>query len=348
MLLTVYLVSMLVHIYSVEYMAGDPHFPRFMGYLSFFTFFMIILITAGNVLQLFVGWEGVGLCSYLLVSFWFTRTQAVLSSLKAFLVNRVGDIFFIVGLGLLFILTKSFDYSSIFLLLKNQKESLMILINPTHSKFTIPQMVELPFYGKTSILNVTALCLFIGAMSKSAQIFLHTWLPDAMEGPTPVSALIHAATMVAAGVFLVLRFSFLFDMVPSILQIVAIIGSLTCFAAATIGLFQNDIKKIIAYSTCSQLGYMFFIAGLSFYNVSFFHLCSHAFFKALLFLCAGSVIHSLRDCQDIRMMGSLVNKVPVTYICFIIGSLALSGLPFLSGFYSKEAILEFSSESFYT
>ena len=345
MLLTVYLISTLVHVYSVEYMAGDPHLSRFMGYLSFFTFFMILLITAGNVLQLFVGWEGVGLCSYLLVSFWFTRTQAVLSSLKAFLVNRVGDIFFIIGLGLLYVSTKTFDYSSIFLLLKNQKESLMFLINPTYNKFII---IELPFCGKVSILNIIAICLFIGAMSKSAQIFLHTWLPDAMEGPTPVSALIHAATMVAAGVFLVLRFSFLFDMVPYVLQIIALIGSLTCFIAATIGLFQNDIKKIIAYSTCSQLGYMFFIAGLSFYNVSFFHLCSHAFFKALLFLCAGSVIHSLKDNQDIRMMGSLISKIPTTCTCFMIGSIALSGLPFLSGFYSKEAILEFSSESFYT
>ena len=346
-LVVVYFVSTLVHVYSVEYMQGDPHFPRFMAYLSFFTFFMVLLITSGNLLQLFVGWEGVGLCSFLLVSFWYTRTQAVLCALKAFIVNRVGDIFFLLGLGFMFVMTNSLEYFSIFLTLNNQNSSIVLLLTlfkitpATHSNICFG------FLGSLTYLEVTTLFLFIGAMSKSAQIFLHTWLPDAMEGPTPVSALIHAATMVAAGVFLILKMSVIFNMVPTVLCTISFIGALTAFISASIGLFQNDLKKVIAYSTCSQLGYMFFIAGLSFYNVAFFHLCSHAFFKALLFLCAGSIIHALHDSQDSRKMGGLLVKTPYTYISFVIGSISLSGLPFLSGYYSKEAIVELSAESYY-
>lgn len=339
MLLVVFIVSFLVHMYSVDYMWGDPHFPRFMSYLSLFTFFMILLVSSGNILQLFIGWEGVGLSSYLLISFWFTRLQASLSSLKAFIINRVGDSFFLLGLTIIYILFGSFDYSIIFLSLNSQKNNLFQLLMPYTTSWYFSE-INFFYFWKISALEAAGFCFFIGAMSKSAQIFLHTWLPDAMEGPTPVSALIHAATMVAAGVFFILRFSYIFDMIPSVLFIISTIGAITCFFSATIGVFQNDIKKVIAYSTCSQLGYMFFVAGLSFYSVSFFHLTSHAFFKALLFLSAGSVIHAVSDFQDIRKMGGLIMKMPLTYTSFLVGSLALAGLPFLSGFYSKEAILE--------
>ena len=344
MVLVVYVISTIVHIYSIDYMWGDPHFPRFLSYLSFFTFFMLLLVTSGNILQLFIGWEGVGLASYLLISFWFSRTQASLSSLKAFIVNRIGDAFFIFACSLLFFSVKSFDYSVIFLVAKTQKSSSLDLVFFFKKNF-INKHLDVFGLVDFNCLDVICLCFFIGAMSKSAQIFLHTWLPDAMEGPTPVSALIHAATMVAAGVFLVLRFSFLFDLSPNILKIVSIVGGLTCVFSATIGFLQTDLKKVIAYSTCSQLGYMFYIFGLSFYSISFFHLCSHAFFKALLFLSAGSVIHAVGGAQDIRKMGGLLKKLPLTYTSFLVGSIALAGLPFLSGFYSKEAILEFTQLS---
>ena len=345
MLLVVYLVSTLVHVYSAEYMEGDPHLQRFFGYLSFFTFFMVVLITSGNLLQLFVGWEGVGLCSFLLISFWFTRTQALTSALKAFYVNRVGDFFFILGLGLLFISCRTLDYPSLILIFFQKKKELLWAVVFQKHCFGSTSWVFFFYFLVLRITEVGLLLLFVGAMSKSAQIILHTWLPDAMEGPTPVSALIHAATMVAAGVFLILRLSYLYEDVTWVSGTMAFIGACTCLIAALIGLFQNDLKKIIAYSTCSQLGYMFFSCGLCNYNAAFFHLSSHAFFKALLFLCAGSVIHGLRDFQDIRKMGGLIRNFPYTYTCMLIGSFALTGLPFLSGFYSKESVLEFSSQS---
>ena len=345
MLLVVYSISTLVHLYSIEYMKGDPHLQRFFGYLSFFTFFMVVLITSGNLLQLFVGWEGVGLCSFLLISFWFTRTQALTSALKAFYINRVGDFFFILGLALLFISCKTFDYSSLTLVfLQKKKETILPILFAERYCHPITWVFFTP-YVIFRITELSLFFLFIGAMSKSAQIVLHTWLPDAMEGPTPVSALIHAATMVAAGVFLVLRLSYSYDTVPWVSSTIAFIGAVTCLFAAVIALFQNDLKKIIAYSTCSQLGYMFFSCGLCNYNAAFFHLSSHAFFKALLFLCAGSIIHGLKDFQDIRKMGGLVRNFPYTYTCILVGSFALTGLPFLSGFYSKESILEFSTQS---
>ena len=345
MLLVVYSVSTLVHLYSIEYMKGDPHLQRFFGYLSLFTFFMVVLITSGNLLQLFVGWEGVGLCSFLLISFWFTRTQALTSALKAFYVNRVGDFFFILGLALLFISCKTFDYSSLTLVfLQKKKETILPILFGDHY-WHRTSFIFLNQYIIFRITDISLFFLFIGAMSKSAQVVLHTWLPDAMEGPTPVSALIHAATMVAAGVFLVLRLSHSYETVPWISSKMAFIGAVTCLFSALIALFQNDLKKIIAYSTCSQLGYMFFSCGLCNYNAAFFHLSSHAFFKALLFLCAGSIIHGLKDFQDIRKMGGLVKNFPYTYTCILVGSFALTGLPFLSGFYSKESIIEFSSQS---
>ena len=323
MLLIVLFISFLVHLYSIEYMAEDPHLVRFMGYLSLFTFFMLVLITASNFLQMFVGWEGVGLSSYLLISFWYTRIQASKSAIKAMLVNRVGDFFILLGLLLIYFIYETLDYSIVFCL--------------------VPYFINYEIYisvFKFSIIDAICLLLLLGAMGKSAQIGLHTWLPDAMEGPTPVSALIHAATMVTAGIFLISRCSFIFEYSQTILNLVAIIGSLTAFFAASTGLFQNDIKKIIAYSTCSQLGYMLFSCGLSGYNLAIFHLYNHAFFKALLFLGAGAIIHSVMDEQDIRRMGGFSKVLPYTYICFLIGSLALIGFPFFSGFYSKDPIIE--------
>lgn len=323
MLIVVTFISLLVHIYSIEYMANDPHLPRFMSYLSFFTFFMLILVTSSNLVQMFIGWEGVGLCSFLLINFWFTRIQANKAAIKAMLVNRVGDFFLLLALFFIFYIYKTFDYDVIF------------SITPLVSNLNI-NIFNINF----SALDVICLFLFLGAMGKSAQIGLHTWLPDAMEGPTPVSALIHAATMVTAGIFLLARCSYLFEFAPNILNLIIIIGSLTAFFAATTGLLQNDIKRIIAYSTCSQLGYMMFACGLSHYDVGVFHLTNHAFFKALLFLGAGAVIHAVSDEQDIRKMGGLKTKLPFYYRVFVIGSLALIGFPFLSGFYSKDIILE--------
>ena len=323
MLVVVTSVSFLVHVYSIGYMHHDPDKPRFMGYLSLFTFAMLMLVTSDNFLQLFFGWEGVGLASYLLIGFWFKKPSANAAAIKAFIVNRVGDFGLAIAVFMIFKYTGSLNFSDVF-------QKIPSLLN------------EKIFFLGTEGSLITYICvfLFIGAMGKSAQLFLHTWLPDAMEGPTPVSALIHAATMVTAGVFLVVRCSPLFEYSDVSKDLIILIGASTAFFAATIGLVQNDIKKIIAYSTCSQLGYMFFAAGVGAYHIAIFHLFTHAFFKALLFLCAGSVIHSLNDEQDITKMGGIYKKIPFTYIFMIIGTLAITGFPFLSGFYSKDAILE--------
>ena len=323
MLVVVTFISFLVHLYSTEYMGKDPHVSRFMSYLSLFTFFMLILITANNFLQMFVGWEGVGLSSYLLINFWFTRIQANKAAIKAMLINRVGDFFILLAMFLIYFVFNSLDYDIVFTMSK------------TFNNYDI-----LIGFNKIPFLDVICIFLFLGAMGKSAQIGLHVWLPDAMEGPTPVSALIHAATMVTAGVFLIARCSFLFEVSPFTLKLIVLIGSLTAFFASTTGLFQNDIKKVIAYSTCSQLGYMVFACGLSSYDVGVFHLFNHAFFKALLFLGAGSIIHAVGNEQDMRKMGGLKNLLPFSYAITLIGSLALIGFPFLSGFYSKDIILE--------
>ena len=325
MLVVVTLVSSLVHIYSIGYMSHDPHKPRFMSYLSLFTFAMLTLVTSDNFLQLFFGWEGVGLCSYFLIGFWFKKETANAAAIKAFVVNRVGDFGFALGIFLIFYSFGTVNYNEVF-------DQVNLIVDK-----------KVLFLGlDIQIVDLICILLFIGAMGKSAQIFLHTWLPDAMEGPTPVSALIHAATMVTAGVFLVVRCSPIFEYSPLALNIVTIIGMLTAFFAATIALVQTDIKKIIAYSTCSQLGYMFFATGVGAYNVAMFHLFTHAFFKALLFLGSGSVIHAFKDEQNINKMGGVFKKLPYTYILMIIGTLALTGFPFLSGFYSKDAIIEFS------
>ena len=325
MLVVVSLVSALVHIYSIGYMSHDPHKPRFMSYLSLFTFSMLVLVVSDNFLQLYFGWEGVGLCSYLLIGFWYKKQSANNAAIKAFIVNRVGDFGFGIGIFIIFMYFGTLNYNEVFA--------------------AIPSLstVEINFLGFNSNL-ITLICifLFIGAMGKSAQFFLHTWLPDAMEGPTPVSALIHAATMVTAGVFLVVRCSPIFEYSQVALNFVAIIGMITAFFAASVAVVQNDIKRIIAYSTCSQLGYMFFATGVGAYHVAIFHLFTHAFFKALLFLGSGSVIHALKDEQDIRNMGGIWKKMPLTWISMIIGTLALTGFPFLSGYYSKDAIIEFA------
>lgn len=323
MLVVVTVVSSLVHVYSGEYMYGDPHRPRFMSYLSLFTFFMLILVTADNLVQMFVGWEGVGLCSYLLINFWYTRLQANKAAIKAMLVNRVGDFGLALGIMGVYYEFKSVDYATIFAAAPN----------------AVGHKIEFLGFSVDS-LTLIGILLFIGAVGKSAQLGLHTWLPDAMEGPTPVSALIHAATMVTAGVFLLARCSPLLEYAPLVLRVVTIFGAITAFFAATTGLLQNDLKRVIAYSTCSQLGYMVFACGLSAYSVGIFHLANHAFFKALLFLSAGSVIHSMADEQDMRRMGGLVRLLPFTYAMMFIGSLALMGFPFLTGFYSKDVILE--------
>ena len=315
MLVLITTISFFVHVFSTSYMDGDPHLPRFMSYLSLFTFFMIILVTSTNLVQLFIGWEGVGLCSYLLINFWFTRLQANKSAIKAMVVNKVGDIGVLLGMILIWSYLGSWQYSSIF-----SVNSILLSDN--------------------SILTLCSLLLLIGVIGKSAQIGLHTWLPDAMEGPTPVSALIHAATMVTAGVFLIIRLSPLFESTPSILFIIVVFGSLTAFFSSTIGLTQNDLKKVIAYSTCSQLGYMVMICGFSQYDLGLFHLVNHGFFKALLFLSAGSIIHALTDEQDFRKMGAMRLITPLSYICIVIGSVSLMGLPFLTGFYSKDLIIE--------
>jgi NADH-quinone oxidoreductase subunit L len=325
MLVVVTSVSSLVHIYSIGYMSHDPHKPRFMAYLSLFTFAMLMLVTSDNFIQLFFGWEGVGLCSYFLIGFWFKKDSANQAAIKAFVVNRVGDFGFALGIFLIFYLFGTVNYSEVFELIPTiiEKELIFLGIN-------------------INAIDLICLLLFIGAMGKSAQIFLHTWLPDAMEGPTPVSALIHAATMVTAGVFLVVRCSPIYEYSELALNVITIVGMSTAFFAATVALVQTDIKKIIAYSTCSQLGYMFFATGVGAYNVAMFHLFTHAFFKALLFLGSGSVIHAFKDEQNINNMGAVWKKLPFTYGLMLIGTLALTGFPFLSGFYSKDAIIEFA------
>ena len=323
MLVVVTFVSTLVHIYSISYMSEDPHLPRFMSYLSIFTFFMLMLVTADNFIQLFFGWEGVGLASYLLINFWYTRLQANKSAIKAMLVNRVGDFGLALGIIATFSLFKSVDFATVFACSAHFAETSFIF-----------------FHLEWHALSLICALLFVGAVGKSAQLGLHTWLPDAMEGPTPVSALIHAATMVTAGVFMIARCSPLFDQAPQTLILVTVTGALTAFFAATTGVVQNDLKRVIAYSTCSQLGYMVFACGISQYAVGVFHLMNHAFFKALLFLSAGAVIHALADEQDMRKMGGTIKVLPFTYSMMFIGSLALIGFPFLTGFYSKDVILE--------
>ena len=325
MLVVVTSVSALVHIYSIGYMSHDPHKPRFMAYLSLFTFAMLMLVTADNFIQLFFGWEGVGLCSYFLIGFWFKKESANRAAIKAFVVNRVGDFGFALGIFLIFYLFGTVNYTEVFAEIPNITDKNLVFLGITFNA-----------------VDLICLLLFIGAMGKSAQILLHTWLPDAMEGPTPVSALIHAATMVTAGVFLVVRCSPIYEYSDLALNIITIVGMSTAFFAATVALVQNDIKKIIAYSTCSQLGYMFFATGVGAYNVAMFHLFTHAFFKALLFLGSGSVIHAFKDEQNINNMGGVWKKLPYTYSLMIIGTLALTGFPFLSGFYSKDAIIEFA------
>jgi len=329
MLLVVTSISSLVHIYSIGYMEHDPHNPRFFSYLSIFTFFMLLLVTSSNFLELFVGWEGVGVSSYLLINFWYTRIQANKSAMKAMIVNRIGDFGLSLGIFVCFYVFKSVDFSTVFALSEAVANTSMVFLT-----------------FEFDAVSLVAVLFFIGAVGKSAQVGLHTWLPDAMEGPTPVSALIHAATMVTAGVFLLLRCSPLIEFSPDALLIITIIGATTAFFAATTGILQNDLKRIIAYSTCSQLGYMIFACGLSSYSVSAFHLMNHAFFKALLFLSAGSIIHAMADEQDIRKMGRLTYALRITYPLMLIASLSLMGVPFLTGFYSKDIILELAYGSF--
>tara|TARA_B100000886_G_scaffold96479_1_gene64000 strand:- start:4471 stop:6378 length:1908 start_codon:yes stop_codon:yes gene_type:complete len=325
MLVVVTFVSALVHIYSIGYMSHDPHKPRFMSYLSLFTFSMLALVVSDNFLQLFFGWEGVGLCSYLLIGFWYKKETANNAAIKAFIVNRIGDFGLAIAIFLIFFFFGTINFEETFQATSQLADK------------------KINFFGfETSLITLICVFLFIGAMGKSAQFLLHTWLPDAMEGPTPVSALIHAATMVTAGVFLVVRCSPMFEYSQFALNLVTIVGMLTAIFAASVALVQNDIKKIVAYSTCSQLGYMFFAAGVGAYHVAMFHLFTHAFFKALLFLGAGSVIHAFKDEQDIRNMGGVRKKLPHTYIFMLLGTLALTGFPFLSGFYSKDAIIEFA------
>lgn len=328
MLVVVTSVSSLVHLYSIGYMHEDDSRPRFFAYLSLFTFAMLMLVTSDNLLQMFFGWEGVGLASYLLIGFWYKKPEANAAAMKAFIVNRVGDFGFALGIFGLFFVAKSIDLDNIFEVAPTLQDQSMIFLG-----------------YEVDILTTLCLLLFMGAMGKSAQFLLHTWLPDAMEGPTPVSALIHAATMVTAGVFMVARLSPLFELAPTALMVVTFVGTLTAFFAATIGLVQNDIKRVIAYSTCSQLGYMFAALGLGAYGIGIFHLFTHAFFKALLFLGAGSVIHAMHHEQDMRNMGGLSKKIPITWAMMLIGTLALTGvgIPHLAGFagfHSKDAIVE--------
>ena len=323
MLVVVNTVSAVVHVYSIGYMSHDPHKPRFMSYLSFFTFAMLMLVTSDNFVQLYFGWEGVGVASYLLIGFWYKRPSANAAAIKAFVVNRVGDFGFALGIMAIYFVFESVSFSEVFAAAPDQ----------------VGQSFE--FLGmEFDVLTTICLLLFIGAMGKSAQLGLHTWLPDAMEGPTPVSALIHAATMVTAGVFMEARCSPIFEYSPDALLVVTVVGASTAFFAATVGLVQNDIKRVIAYSTCSQLGYMFFAIGVGAYPVAIFHLFTHAFFKALLFLGAGSVIHAVSDEQDMRNMGGLWKHIKITYVMMWIGSLALAGVPFFAGYYSKDAIIE--------
>nr|QZH57642.1 NADH dehydrogenase subunit 5 [Nemalecium lighti] len=311
-------VSFLIHVYSMEYMESDPHLPRFLGYLSLFTGFMLILVLSNNFILLFLGWEGVGICSYLLIGFWYSRIQASKAAVKAMVVNKIGDLSLICGVIILWSNSGSIEFNQLFL-----------------CSDCIDQIK----------LDIALYLVIVGIVGKSAQIGLHMWLPDAMEGPTPVSALIHAATMVTAGVFLIIKLSPLFNQSSSSLLVITFFGSITALISSTIGLTQNDLKKVIAYSTCSQLGFMTLICGFSFFDVGLFHLINHGFFKGLLFLSAGSIIHGLANNQDMRTMGNSILPQPLTFSCFIIGSLALGGLPFLSGFYSKDLIVELIIDS---
>ncbi|HQR04611.1 MAG: NADH-quinone oxidoreductase subunit L [Proteobacteria bacterium] len=321
MMLVVTFVSLMVHVYTIGYMAEDPGYQRFFSYISLFTFSMLMLVMSNNFLQLFFGWEAVGLVSYLLIGFWFTRPTAIYANLKAFMVNRVGDFGFLLGIGLIAAYAGSLDYATVFA----RKEELATLI----------------FQGTNwSLITVICICLFIGAMGKSAQVPLHVWLPDSMEGPTPISALIHAATMVTAGIFMVTRMSPLFELSDTALSFVLVIGATTALFMGLLGLIQNDIKRVVAYSTLSQLGYMTVALGVSAYSAAVFHLMTHAFFKALLFLGAGSVIIGMHHDQDMRNMGGLAKYMPITWITSLVGSLALIGFPFFAGFYSKDSIIE--------
>ena len=324
MMVVVTFVSLMVHVYTIGYMEEDDGYQRFFSYISLFTFSMLMLVMSNNLLQLFFGWEAVGLVSYLLIGFWYTKPSAIYANLKAFMVNRVGDFGFVLGIGLLVAWTGSLDYAEIF------------AAAPNLEKVTIQLIGDTPW----SLITVTCICLFVGAMGKSAQFPLHVWLPDSMEGPTPISALIHAATMVTAGIFMVSRMSPLYEMSEVALSFVMIIGAITAFFMGLMGIIQNDIKRVVAYSTLSQLGYMTVALGASAYSVAVFHLMTHAFFKALLFLGAGSVIIGMHHDQDIRHMGGLRKYMPITWITSLIGSLALVGTPFFSGFYSKESIIE--------
>src|SRR5436190_7300258 len=323
MLVVVTTISAFVHLSSIGYMEEDPHRPRFFSYLSLFTFAMLMLVTSDNLGQLFFGWEGVGLMSYLLIGFWYHKPEANAAAIKAFVVNRVGDFGFALGIFAVFMMTGAIDYDTVF------------AQAPALTGKTIN------FFGwHADAMTLICLLLFMGAMGKSAQFLLHTWLPDAMEGPTPVSALIHAATMVTAGVFMVARLSPLFELAPKAQAFVTLVGATTAFFAATVGLVQNDIKRVVAYSTCSQLGYMFVAMGVGAYSVGIYHLFTHAFFKALLFLGSGSVIHAMHHEQDMRKMGGLRDKLPVTYVCMLIVTLALTGFPLTAGYFSKDAIIE--------
>lgn len=327
MMVVVTSVSLMVHIYTIGYMAEDPGYQRFFAYISLFTFAMLMLVMGNNMMQLFFGWEGVGLVSYLLIGFWYTKDSATFANLKAFLINRVGDFGFVLGIALVFAHTGSMNYGEIFA----QADT---------------------FVGQTvpgtdwDLLTVACFCLFVGAMAKSAQVPLHSWLPDSMEGPTPISALIHAATMVTAGIFMVSRFSPLFELAPSVLSFIMVVGAIGALFLGVLGIIQNDIKRVIAYSTLSQLGYMTVALGVSAYPVAVFHLMTHAFFKALLFLGAGSVIIGMHHDQDIRHMGGLRKYMPITWLTFLLGTLALVGTPFFSGFYSKEQIIEAAGASY--
>ncbi len=324
MMVVVTFVSLMVHIYTIGYMDEDPGYRRFFSYISLFTFAMLMLVMSNNFMQLFFGWEAVGLVSYLLIGFWFTRPTAIYANLKAFLVNRVGDFGFLLGIGLVLAYFGSLDYQTVF------------QAAPAMANMEISLLTNHPW----SLMTVTCILLFVGAMGKSAQVPLHVWLPDSMEGPTPISALIHAATMVTAGIFMVARMSPLFELSTTALSFVMIIGAITALFMGFLGIIQNDIKRIVAYSTLSQLGYMTVALGASAYSVAIFHLMTHAFFKALLFLAAGSVIMAMHHDQDIRNMGNLKKYLPVTWITSLIGSLALIGTPFFSGFYSKDSIIE--------
>ncbi|MDP3636581.1 MAG: NADH-quinone oxidoreductase subunit L [Azonexus sp.] len=327
MMLVVTFVSLMVHIYTVGYMHEDPGYNRFFSYISLFTFSMLMLVMSNNFMQLFFGWEAVGLVSYLLIGFWYTRPTAIFANMKAFLVNRVGDFGFILGIGLVLAHFGTLDYATVF-----QKA-------PEFANTTISLFAGRD-WATVSLMTVTCICLFIGAMGKSAQVPLHVWLPDSMEGPTPISALIHAATMVTAGIFMVARMSPLFELSTTALSFVLVIGAITALFMGFLGIIQNDIKRVVAYSTLSQLGYMTVALGASAYSVAIFHLMTHAFFKALLFLAAGSVIIGMHHEQDIRKMGGLRKYMPITWITSLVGSLALIGTPFLSGFYSKDSIIE--------